>query len=162
VLLCKQIDRLASSRLPTYTPNLLFNNISTTKKVKGRLLYYYPVDNVTTDDGKNLLRLSFLPFVLDLNLVDYRLDWLAQRLRLPHVLDQVCLLFILSPASFFLLLLLLFLDSSEMFIDDATGKEMPNPDPKGGLWIVDRHSMQFPFHFFPFSLSSLAFLTLVL
>jgi isopenicillin N synthase-like dioxygenase len=26
----------------------------------------------------------------------------------------------------------------DMFVDDTTGEEMDNPDPRGGLWVVDR------------------------
>jgi len=48
-LLCKQIDRLVSSRIPTYEPGTLYNLISKTRKVKGRLLYYYPIDQSEAD-----------------------------------------------------------------------------------------------------------------
>jgi len=49
VLLCKQIDNLVSKHVPTYPKDFLFSNISVSKKVKGRLLYYYPSDAIEED-----------------------------------------------------------------------------------------------------------------
>jgi hypothetical protein len=52
VLLCRQIDRLTASRIPSYTPNLMYDQFRATKKIKGRLLYYFPVEKkVQSEDG---------------------------------------------------------------------------------------------------------------
>jgi isopenicillin N synthase-like dioxygenase len=52
VLLTKQIDALAERKIPGYKKGLLHEIISQTKKIKGRLLYYYPVDKSTEkEDG---------------------------------------------------------------------------------------------------------------
>ena len=48
VLLCKQIDRLVKNRIPTYKAHLS-DAIANTRKVKGRLLYYYPTDDAGED-----------------------------------------------------------------------------------------------------------------
>jgi len=93
VLLCKHIDSLVQKRVPTYKP-ILHDAIAKTRKVKGRLLYYYP----TSDDGE-----------------DAWIGW--------------------HNDSGFLTAL-----TSAIFFDDTAGKVMANPDPKGGLWIVDRKS----------------------
>ena len=46
--LAKQIDALCESEIPNYEPNRLFEALSTSKKIKGRLLYYYPPPKDTT------------------------------------------------------------------------------------------------------------------
>lgn len=51
VALSKQIDLVISRIIPGYEKNLLGREIGTTKKIKGRLLYYYPTDATESDDG---------------------------------------------------------------------------------------------------------------
>ncbi len=51
VLLCRQIDTLAKKRVPSYEEFLLYKQLSVSRKVKGRVLYYYPTDNVGQEDG---------------------------------------------------------------------------------------------------------------
>lgn len=43
VLVARHIDDYALQRNPSYTPDALFNAMADTEKVKGRLLYYYPL-----------------------------------------------------------------------------------------------------------------------
>lgn len=43
VLLCKHIDEYAHSKNPDYPPNVIRNALMDTEKVKGRLLYYFPL-----------------------------------------------------------------------------------------------------------------------
>jgi hypothetical protein len=45
VLLSQHVDRLVKRAVPTYQEGLLFRELSKTKKIKGRLLYYYPTDS---------------------------------------------------------------------------------------------------------------------
>jgi isopenicillin N synthase-like dioxygenase len=42
--LSRHIDRLASAKCDSYPENFLYETIKDTEKVKGRLLYYYPLD----------------------------------------------------------------------------------------------------------------------
>ena len=96
LLLCKQVDRLTKQKLPTYEEGSLYKQISQTKKIKGRLLYYYPLpEEQHTDDG-----------------------WIGWH----------------NDSGFLTAL------TSAMFFDDKTGQVVDNPDPDGGLWIVDRES----------------------
>ena len=44
ILLAKHIDHLASKKVNGYSENLLYNAMKETEKAKGRLLYYYPLD----------------------------------------------------------------------------------------------------------------------
>lgn len=44
VLLAKHIDEMTASRVNGYSKNLLFDAMKATEKVKGRLLYYYPLE----------------------------------------------------------------------------------------------------------------------
>jgi isopenicillin N synthase-like dioxygenase len=44
LLLAKHIDTMTESRVKGYTKSLLFNSLKETEKVKGRLLYYYPLE----------------------------------------------------------------------------------------------------------------------
>eukprot|EP01128_Nolandella_sp_AFSM9_P011404 TRINITY_DN811_c0_g1_i1.p1 TRINITY_DN811_c0_g1~~TRINITY_DN811_c0_g1_i1.p1 ORF type:complete len:368 (+),score=44.68 TRINITY_DN811_c0_g1_i1:42-1106(+) len=48
VLLCQQIDALMKKRNPAYTADLS-KHISNTRKLKGRLLYYFPTDDQRAD-----------------------------------------------------------------------------------------------------------------
>jgi isopenicillin N synthase-like dioxygenase len=93
VLLTKQIDALAQTRLPTYETSLLYNNLARTQKIKGRVLYYYPAADTAAEDG-----------------------WIAWH----------------NDSGFLTAL------TSDMFFNDETGEIIANPDPQGGLWIVDR------------------------
>lgn len=43
VAVAKQMDTLAATKQPSYTPNLLYNSMKDTDKVKARLLYYFPL-----------------------------------------------------------------------------------------------------------------------
>mmetsp|Transcript_97933 Transcript_97933/g.282524 ORF Transcript_97933/g.282524 Transcript_97933/m.282524 type:complete len:356 (-) Transcript_97933:307-1374(-) len=45
ILLSKHIDAYAQTKCPTYPTNLLHETMKDTEKVKGRLLYYYPLKN---------------------------------------------------------------------------------------------------------------------
>ncbi|KAL7520652.1 hypothetical protein ACHAWX_005369 [Stephanocyclus meneghinianus] len=45
VLLARHIDHLAEQNVKGYSKNLLYNAMKETEKAKGRLLYYYPLDN---------------------------------------------------------------------------------------------------------------------
>ena len=53
VLLCKQIDKLVAKNVPTYPPTFLYDAIKNTRKIKGRGLYYFPVDMsvASSEDG---------------------------------------------------------------------------------------------------------------
>ena len=54
VLLSRQIDILTKKRVPNYEEFLLYKSLSVSRKVKGRVLYYYPTDNTagtTTRDS---------------------------------------------------------------------------------------------------------------
>jgi isopenicillin N synthase-like dioxygenase len=93
VLLCKQIDRLVKNRIPTYKQHL-YDAIANTRKVKGRLLYYYPTDDAADD------------------------SWIGWH----------------NDSGFLTAL------TSALFFNDETGQIIPNPDPNGGLWVVDRQS----------------------
>jgi isopenicillin N synthase-like dioxygenase len=92
ILLTKHVDSLIAKRVPTYNPTTLYDSLSTTKKIKGRVLYYYPCKS-QDEDG-----------------------WIGWH----------------NDSGFLTAL------TSEIFLDDTTGKRIENPDPKGGLWIVDR------------------------
>lgn len=55
VLLAKHIDKMTMSRVEGYAPHLLLDAMKETEKVKGRLLYYYPLDErgrATNDDDR--------------------------------------------------------------------------------------------------------------
>jgi len=93
LLLAKHIDTFTSARVPTYENNHLFNQLSTTRKIKGRLLYYYPCSPCDEEDS-----------------------WIGWH----------------NDSGFLTAL------TSAMFFDDETSEEVTNPDPNGGLWIVDR------------------------
>lgn len=93
VLLCSHIDKLSQARVESYQQHLLHANIKDTRKVKGRLLYYYPANDSGKEDG-----------------------WIGWH----------------NDSGFLTAL------TSDMFFDDDTGKIIDNPDPEGGLWIVDR------------------------
>jgi isopenicillin N synthase-like dioxygenase len=95
VLLSKQIDKLVSKRIPAYKDTTLSSEMEKTKKLKGRLLYYYPTSKVGDEDG-----------------------WIGWH----------------NDSGFLTAL------SGDLFFDDTTGEVIDNPDPKGGLWIVDRNS----------------------
>lgn len=94
VLLCKQIDKLVAKRMPTYNHGQLTRAIASTRKIKGRLLYYYPTPDAADD------------------------SWIGWH----------------NDSGFLTAL------TSAIFFDDKTGTITPNPDPQGGLWIVDRGS----------------------
>jgi hypothetical protein len=49
VLLAKQIDRLVEKRISAYGKDTLHQQMQVTRKVKGRLLYYYPADSEAED-----------------------------------------------------------------------------------------------------------------
>lgn len=51
VLLAKHIDAMAESRVKGYTKDLLFDAMRETEKVKGRLLYYYPLEEKRVDSA---------------------------------------------------------------------------------------------------------------
>ena len=51
VLLSEQIDRLIAERVSGYERASLYREISTTRKVKGRMLYYFPTDKVDVEDA---------------------------------------------------------------------------------------------------------------
>ena len=46
ILLARHIDKLASQKVKGYTKDLLYNAMKETEKAKGRLLYYYPLEQV--------------------------------------------------------------------------------------------------------------------
>jgi len=93
VLLAKQVDKLVKKRIPEYQGNLA-KAIAVTRKIKGRMLYYYPTKAVA-DDG-----------------------WIGWH----------------NDSGFLTAL------TSALYFEDDTGKVVPNPDPQGGLWVVDRGS----------------------
>merc|ERR1711916_421828 len=43
LLLCKQVDALTHKHVPSYQEGTLHKALSETRKIKGRLLYYYPM-----------------------------------------------------------------------------------------------------------------------
>jgi hypothetical protein len=92
-LLAKQVDLFTSKRIPTYEKDYLYKNMKETKKIKGRLLYYYPTDKTQSEDA-----------------------WIGWHNDSGFLTALTC----------------------DMYFDDETGKIIENPDPKGGLWIVDR------------------------
>jgi isopenicillin N synthase-like dioxygenase len=49
VHLSKHIDAYAHSHNPKYPPQMLYNTLKDTEKVKGRLLYYYPLPESTPE-----------------------------------------------------------------------------------------------------------------
>ena len=51
VLLSRHIDRLAVRNVKGYRPGLLYNAMKETEKAKGRLLYYYPIEQSGDCDG---------------------------------------------------------------------------------------------------------------
>jgi hypothetical protein len=51
LLLAGQIDRYCESQLSTYERGSLRRELSTSQKVKGRLLYYYPPPEDVTPDN---------------------------------------------------------------------------------------------------------------
>jgi len=50
ILLAKHIDTMAAAKVEGYTKDLLYNAMKETEKAKGRLLYYYPLDEKKGDD----------------------------------------------------------------------------------------------------------------
>mmetsp|Transcript_28275 Transcript_28275/g.60253 ORF Transcript_28275/g.60253 Transcript_28275/m.60253 type:complete len:400 (-) Transcript_28275:246-1445(-) len=52
ILLAKHIDAMAESRVEGYSKDLLYDAMRETEKAKGRLLYYYPLEEKENDDGK--------------------------------------------------------------------------------------------------------------
>ncbi len=64
-----------------------------TKKIKGRLLYYFPSDKTVSEDS-----------------------WIGWH----------------NDSGFLTAL------ASDMYFNDDTGEIITNPDPKGGLYVVDR------------------------
>lgn len=92
VLFSKHVDRYLSSILPTYSPNTLYDLLSKTKKIKSRLLYYFPCDSPKDDAW---------------------IGWHNDSGFLTGLMGAI-------------------------FFDDTTGEIIPNPDPLGGLWVVDR------------------------
>jgi len=95
VLLCRGIDNFVAERVPTYEKGKLYNAIKETKKVKGRLLYYFPCDQHEAEDG-----------------------WIGWHNDCGFLTGLV----------------------SSLYFDDDTGAIIPNPDPSGGLWVVNRGS----------------------
>jgi len=93
VLLAKQVDNLTSARIPTYPKDLLYNSMKNTKKIKGRLLYYFPSDKWVSEDS-----------------------WIGWH----------------NDSGFLTAL------TSDMYFNDQTGEVIENPDPKGGLYFVNR------------------------
>jgi len=51
ILLAKHIDTLAEQRVKGYTKDLLYDAMRETEKAKGRLLYYYPLDEKYNDNA---------------------------------------------------------------------------------------------------------------
>lgn len=94
ILLVRQMDAMTAAHVPGYERDALYRELSVTRKVKGRLLYYYPSD-AKADDA-----------------------WIGWH-------NDSGFMTCLTP---------------EMFFDDATGEEIENPDPEGGLWIISRDS----------------------
>ena len=50
ILLAKHIDTMAAAKVNGYTKDLLYNAMKETEKAKGRLLYYYPLEEKKGDD----------------------------------------------------------------------------------------------------------------
>ena len=50
ILLCEHIDKYAQSKNPEYPPNVIRNALVDTEKVKGRLLYYFPLPDEESKD----------------------------------------------------------------------------------------------------------------
>ena len=50
-LLARHIDTMAESKVKGYTKDLLYNAMRETEKAKGRLLYYYPLEEDDEGDG---------------------------------------------------------------------------------------------------------------
>lgn len=51
VLLARHIDMMAEGRVTGYAKDFLFDAMRETEKVKGRLLYYYPLDEERVEDS---------------------------------------------------------------------------------------------------------------
>ncbi|KNC78119.1 hypothetical protein SARC_09437 [Sphaeroforma arctica JP610] len=92
VLLAHQIDLLCEKDIPKYKKGSLYELIKSSYKVKGRLLYYFPVDKGAED------------------------NWIGWH----------------NDSGFLTAL------TSALFFNDVTGEVIPNPDPNGGLYIVNR------------------------
>ena len=52
VMVAKHLDALAMRKCPSITPHLLYNSLKDTDKVKARLLYYFPLKEVETDENQ--------------------------------------------------------------------------------------------------------------
>lgn len=52
VLLSKHIDAVAAKSVPNYSPSTLHDTLKDTEKVKGRLLYYFPLDSAENEPPK--------------------------------------------------------------------------------------------------------------
>lgn len=55
-LLSSHIDKLSLARVPGYTPRLLQSCLAETRKVKGRLLYYFPKAREGNDSELNVVK----------------------------------------------------------------------------------------------------------
>jgi len=53
ILLAKHIDRMAEQRVKGYTKDLLYDAMRETEKAKGRLLYYYPLEENKRENDKD-------------------------------------------------------------------------------------------------------------
>jgi len=95
VLLAKCIDDYIAAKIPSYEKGKWYNAMKDTKKIKGRLLYYFPCDEHESEDA-----------------------WIGWH----------------NDSGF-----LTGLVSSQYFNDD-NGEKITNPDPQGGLWVVNRGS----------------------
>ena len=51
ILLAKHIDTMAEGRVKGYTKHLLYDAMRSTEKAKGRLLYYYPLEEKKESNG---------------------------------------------------------------------------------------------------------------
>ena len=98
VLLAKHIDRFAASFYPDYEADYLFNQMATTEKAKGRLLYYFPLSAAEIAEGVS---------------EDSWIGW--------------------HNDSGFLTAL-----AGDMYVDEATGEQVPCPDPEAGLYVTTR------------------------
>ena len=97
--LARHIDRLLTTRLPGYREGLFHNAIEQSVKVKGRMLYYFPIPPEQMHDPTNSD------------------NWIAWH----------------NDSGFLTCL------AGEVFVEDATGKIIDNPEPEtAGLWIADR------------------------
>eukprot|EP01090_Pellita_catalonica_P020611 TRINITY_DN7450_c0_g1_i1.p1 TRINITY_DN7450_c0_g1~~TRINITY_DN7450_c0_g1_i1.p1 ORF type:complete len:396 (+),score=66.68 TRINITY_DN7450_c0_g1_i1:110-1189(+) len=92
VLLTAHVDKFISANVKGYKRNHLYNAMSTTRKIKGRLLYYYPQADVTED------------------------GWIGWH----------------NDSGFLTGL------TGSQFINDETAELIDNPDPEGGLYIINR------------------------